>query len=172
MRSFLFKFFLAAIFGLTVNLAQAQTLKLEELITSFNAPKYPATVFELIENKGFERIDKQWLANCDRAIYYLNKEGKPSLFVNPMNCFKMIRSAHYPAYYRNEMEVQFQKSARTEFEDLSAQVKKQCKALGTQQRSESGANVAGTKAAYRHEATGTTLVIEDSAAVAYIYFIK
>ena len=172
MKFFFFKFFLLSALWFSAVTVQAQTLKLEELITALNAPKYPATIFEMVEGKGFERIDKQWLASCDRVIYYQLKEGKPSIFVNPMNCFKLMRSTHYPVGYRNEVELQFQKSSRAEFEEFSAQVKNQCKFLKTQNATESGTNVASTSKVFRHEATGTTLVINDSAPVAFIYLIK
>lgn len=172
MRSFFFKCLLGLFLGFSANLAQAQNLKLEELLTSLNAPQYPNNIYALVEQQGFERIDKQWLIDCDRAIYYFTKEGNPSMFVNPTKCFKMVRSPHLPAYFRNEIELQFQKSGRPEFEALSAQVKKQCRLLGTQRGAESGANVAGTTTTYRHDATGTTLVIDNATPVAYIYLIR
>ena len=172
MRAFLLKFLFASFLIVYAATAQAQTLKFDELLTSFLAPKYPISVFEMIEPKGFERIDKQWLPKCDRVIYYLAKEGNPSLFVSPTKCFEMERSTHFPKYYRNELEVQFQKSSRAEFELLKAQVKKQCKLLGTQKSSESGDNSAGSSVAYRHEISGVTVIVEDTAAVAFVYFIK
>ena len=124
MRAFLFKFLFASFLLVSATAAQAQALKFDELLTSFLAPKYPLSVFEMIENRGFERIDKQWLPKCDRVIYYLTKEGSPSVFVSPTKCFEMERSNHFPKYYRNEMEVQFQKSSRAEFETLKAQVER------------------------------------------------
>ena len=168
MRYFLFKFLLVSFLSIYASAAQAQVLKLEELIACFLAPNYPTCVFEMVEEKGFTRIDKQWLPKCDRVIYYLEKEGRPSIFVNPMNCFQMEKSTHFPKYFRNEMEVQFQKSSRKEFEILRAEVKKQCKYLGAQKASESG-NVASQ--AYRHETSGITFIVEDSGKVASIYFI-
>ena len=172
MRSSFFKFLFASFLIIYATASQAQTLKLDELIACFNGPKYPACVFEMVEGKGFNRIDKQWLPKCDRVIYYLEVNGSPSIFVSPMNCFEMQRSTHFPKYYRNEMEVQFQKSSRKEFETLKAEVKKQCKFLGAQKGSESGNNVPGSSQAYRQEATGITFIVEDSEKAAFIYLIK
>src|SRR5688572_32838918 len=106
MRSFIFKFLFASFLSIYASAASAQTLKLDELIACFTAPNYPACVFEMVESRGFNRIDKQWLPVCDRAIYYLEVNGSPSYFISPMNCFEMQRSTHFPKYYRNEMELQ------------------------------------------------------------------
>ena len=172
MRCSFFKFLFVSLLSIYATAAQAQTLKLEELIACVVAPKYPSCVFEMVESKGFTRIDKQWLPKCDRVIYYLEVNGKPSIFVNPMNCFQMERSTHFPKYFRNELELQFQKSSRAEFETMAAQVKKQCKFLGTQKGSESGNKSAGTSVAYRHEASGITFIVEDSPKVAHIYLLN
>jgi hypothetical protein len=168
MRSFFLKFLFVSFLSFYATAAQAQILKLDELIACFSEPKYPACVFEMVENKGFQRIDKQWLPVCDRAIYYLEINGNPSYFVSAMNCFEMQRSTHFPKYYRNEMELQFQKSSRKEFEMLTAEVKKQCKFLGAQKATETSAK----SLAYHHETSGITFIVKETPKVNFIFLIK
>ncbi len=173
MRSSFLKTLFIAFFCLFAASAQAQTFKLEELISSFNSPEYPERLFEMVEAKGFYRVDKEWLPTCDRVIYAFDvKEGKPGMFVNPMNCFKPLTNDHYPVRFKNETQLQFQKSTRAEFDKLSAVIRKQCKAATIQNGTESGAKTKTGKKAYLHEASGVKIIIEDSAPVAFIYLIK
>ena len=172
MKYYFFRIFVVVVLGFMAVSAGAQSLKFDEVVTCINGSQYPNSVFELVESKGFMRVDKQWLANCDRVVYYLMKDGKPTMFVNPTNCYKLMRNSKYPVAYRNEMELQYQRSSRPEFEAMQTQIKKQCKFLGTRNGSESGEKMAGTTMAYKHEASGVTFVIEDAAPVAFIYVLR
>lgn len=151
---------------------QAQNLKFDELVACIDGKQYPKSVFEMVESKGFTRVDKQWLESCDRVIYYFMKDGKPTMFVNPMNCYKLMRNRNYPVAYRNEIELQYQRSSRPEFEAMQAQIKNQCKFIGTKNGTESGEKLANTTMAYKHEASGVTFVIEDAAPIAFIYVLR
>lgn len=172
MKSFFFRILLVGVLGVMAGSVQAQNLKFDEIVTCINSRQYPLSAFEMVESKGFMRVDKQWLASCDRAIYYFLKDGKPSLFVNPMNCYKLMRNPNYPVAYRNEMELQYQRNCRPEFEEMQAQIKKQCKYLGTQNGTESGEKLANNTMAYKHEASGVTFVIEDASPVSFIYVLR
>ena len=101
-----------------------QNLKFEKITNCFAASGYPDCLFELLENSGYERIDKQYLEYCDRVVYgFINADGRPSVFFNPTVCPKPIRSELYPLKVKNELEIQFQKSGRPYFENLYAQIR-------------------------------------------------
>jgi hypothetical protein len=172
MKNSLVKIFLSVAIVLLSFSTQAQQIKLSEVLTCFNAPEYPQCLFEMVENEGFERIDKEYYENCERIIYYYAKSGKPNLFINPMLCRKPYVSEWYPVKVKNELEFQFQKSSRVLFENISAQVRKQCKLLPAKNGMVSNSKGKATTKAYLHEATGTTIVIKNAAPVAYIYLLK
>jgi hypothetical protein len=172
MRSF-YKILLVS-FGLCFFSAatQAQSIKLDETISCFNATEYPGCLFELVESNGFERIDKEYFGQCERVIYYYAKGGRPSVFFNLMLCRKGYLSEHYPVFSKHELEMQFQKSGRPYFETLSASIRKQCKPLAYPNSSVPGPKSKTTTRAYKHEASGNIIVIKNTSPIAYIYLLK
>ncbi|MBK0402027.1 hypothetical protein I5M27_03460 [Adhaeribacter sp. BT258] len=152
--------------------ASAQNLKFDELKTSFTAQNYPEGLFEMVEAKGFYRVDKQYLPYCDRVIYAYVKNDRPVMFVNPVVCPKPQRSEIFPMKVKNELELQYQKTGRPQFESLHEQIRKTCKALPDENGTVPGPKSKTTKRAYRHEASGITFVVINTAPVAYIYLLK
>jgi hypothetical protein len=166
--------FLLAIFfsGSTQAKAQSHLIKFNEFVSCFNGAAYPACLFGMLEQRGYIRIDKQYPEYCERPIYYWAKGGKPGVFVNPMHCSRPIRSPWYPVKGKEEIELQFQKSSRAYFESLSAQIRKSCKALPSENSIVSSSKTNAKIKAYRHEASGTTFLIRGTSPVAYIYLVK
>lgn len=166
-------FLFLLIWGLLASpaIAQKQNLNLTELLSCFHAAGYPTCLFDKLEQRGYQRIDKQYPEYCERVIYYFGKP-KPSIFVNPTHCTRLIRSPWYPVKGKDEIELQFQRSGRAYFEMLSAQVRKTCKALPAENGTNSAEKGKAKVKAYRHEATGTTILIRTETPVAYIYLIK
>src|SRR5690606_9413971 len=147
-----------------------QNLKLDDLKNCFSATNYPECLFEMVESKGFYRLDKQYLENCDRVVYAYVKNQRPVMFVNPVTCFRTHTSEIYPLKVKSELELQFQKAGRVQFEALSARIRKSCKALPAANTSDPGKKI--NLRAYRHQASGITFVIVDDAPVGFIYFLK
>src|SRR5688572_18828354 len=150
----------------------AQNLKLDELNTCFTAKNYPDCLFEMVEAKGFYRVDKQYLENCDRVIYTFVKNDRPVMFVNPVLCPKPQQSSILAKRVKNELELQFQKNGRGLFEQLSAQIRKTCKPVAVENGTVPEGKSKIKKRAYRNETTGITYVVINTAPVAYIYFLK
>lgn len=172
MKNIFFKAFLILSFFLVTANVQAQQLKFDEVLTCFSAPEFPVCLFDMADAKGFERIDKEYFENCDRIVYFYAKGSKPTMFIIPMLCRKPMVSEQYPVRIKNELELQFQKSSRALFESINYQVRKQCKPLPDENGTIPGPKSKTTKRAYRHEATGVTIVVSAAAPVAYIYFLK
>lgn len=167
-RSFLF----AIAFLLVTFPASAQNIRLKELLTSFSSPEYPQSLFEMLEAKGFERIDKQYDLNCERAIYAYPKSGSAAVFFNPMLCRKAYLNEMYPVKSKNELELQFQKRSRPYFANLCAQIKKECKPLPGENGKVTEKKSKGALQAYYHKETGITILVKGPAPVAYIYLLK
>jgi hypothetical protein len=173
MNNFPKNFFLGVFFYLfTIVSTQAQTVKLNDVISCFNAPEYPVCLFEMLENKGFERIDKEYPGNCERIIYAYPATGKPKIFFNPTLCRKLYLSEMYPVKIKNELEIQFQKSSKPYFDKLSAEIRKTCKALPAENGSIPGSKSKTSTRAYRHQASGITFLIKNTSPVKYIYLLK
>ena len=149
---------------------QAQTFKFNELTTSFASASYPNSVFDLLEGKGFTRIDKQYPDFCERVVYYFNRAGKPTMFVNPKNCNRTFDHELYPLKVKNELELQFQRSNRASFDYLTGLIKKQCQPLPLENVSNSDEK--STVKAYRHPATSTTFLIKTTDKVCFIYLLN
>lgn len=150
-----------------------QNLNFQKITNCFASSGYPDCLFDMLDNSGYERIDKQYLEYCDRVIYgFINADGRPSVFFNPTICPKPIRSELYPLKVKNELEIQFQKSGRPYFENLYAQIRKTCKALPDENGTVPGPKSKTTKRVYRHEASGITFLVVSTAPVAYIYLLK
>lgn len=152
--------------------SQAQTVKLNEVISCFTVPEYPFCLFEMLEGKGFERIDKEYLENCERIIYAYPASGRPRVFFNPTLCRKPYLSEMYPVKIKNDLEMQFQKSSRPYFDKLSAEIRKTCKALPGENGKIPGAKSKSTTRAYFHQASGITFLIKNTSPVKYIYLLK
>lgn len=162
------------VFGFSQVQAQSRTqnINLNQVISSFAAPEYPASFFDLLDNNGYERVDKQYLEYCDRVIYAFKKNEKPVVFYSPMLCSRLVRSEQYALKVKNELEIQFQKSGRPYFESLRAQIRKTCQALPDANGKVPSPKSKATTRAYRHEASGITFVVKGTAPVAYIYLLK
>ncbi|MFC5272198.1 hypothetical protein [Adhaeribacter terreus] len=157
---------------LTISATFAQNLKLDEIATCITSKNYPDCLFEMVEAKGFYRIDKQYLPYCDRVIYVLQKADKPVMFVNPVICPKPQRSEIYPVRVKTELELQFQKGGQAQFESMSAQIRKIAKLIQPENGMVSEPKSNETKRVYRHEATGITYVIIKSSPASFIYLLK
>ncbi|KAA9340744.1 hypothetical protein [Adhaeribacter soli] len=149
-----------------------QNLKLDQIISCFNAPEYPTCLFDMLENNGYVRVDKQYTEYCERPVYYFSNNGKPSVFFCPMLCRRQVRSEHFPLKVKSELELQFQRAGRPYFESLNARIRKTCQALPDENGKIPTAKSKTTTRAYRHEASGITFVVKSTAPVAYIYLLK
>jgi hypothetical protein len=167
----LFLFLSVYFFGSSQANAQKQYIKLSELISCYQDANYPTCLFDKLDQKGYVRIDKQYTEYCERVIYYWGTP-KPSFFVNPSHCSRPVRSSWYPVKGKDEIELQFQKSGRAYFETLSAQIRKSCKALPAENGTNTAEKGKAKIKAYRHEASGTTILIRSASPVAYIYLVK
>lgn len=152
--------------------ALSQDLKLEDINSCFTEKNYPSCLFDMVESKGFYRVDKQYLERCDRVIYTFLKAGKPAMFVNPLLCPKPQNSSIYPKWVKNELELQFQKNGQELFEKMSAQIRKTCKPIANENGTVPAAKSKTTKRVYRNETSGIIYVVMNTAPVAYIYLLK
>jgi hypothetical protein len=178
MHFFLKSILLFLLFTFCSLLSRAQVLKFEELISNFTSPEYPIVFYDTIESKGFVRIDKQYPNNCERVMYYYERNGKPVIFANPQHCLEEYRNLYYPLKAKRQIELQFQRMARPDFDKLNAVIRKSCKLISGNPEPAAAKKGKGKKPAvnkpkaYQHEASGIKLVVCDFYPVSYIFLLK